>query len=185
LKSERPIEDSQREKHVVPSVEWAAPLGLLQVIGFSPVRTIFQVFHPISQPQGFDFSPVTKKCPEKFSGAENKNAKRPKRPDLLRNQEAMNSKVLEYFTWKMQKMGWIETEKGRLMELDQRYPTCYRSGHDIECSASCTGGRRRYRRRRRGLSKLNEISTKNPRPAAVVGFFMNTRGWPAITQAKT
>jgi hypothetical protein len=60
----------------------------------------------------------------------------------------------------MQKMGWIVPEKGRLMGLDQRYRTCYGLGHDIECSASCTGGRRRYRRRRWGLSKLNEISTK-------------------------
>jgi hypothetical protein len=83
------------------------------------------------------------------------------------------------------KMDWMEGGKGRLMSLDQRYPTCYGLVHDIERSASCTGSRRRYRRRRWGLSKLNEISTKNPRPAAVVGFFMNTRDWPAITQAKT
>ena|ERR1700722_1213281 len=38
-----------------------------QVAGFSPVRTVLHVFHPISQPEGFDFSPVTKICPEKFS----------------------------------------------------------------------------------------------------------------------
>jgi hypothetical protein len=101
------------------------------------------------------------------------------------NRGAMNLRMLKYLRWKMEKMGWIALEKGRLMGLDQRYLTCYGSGHDIECSASCTGSRRRYRRRRWGLSKLNEISTKNPRPAAVVGFFMNTRGWPAITQAKT
>src|ERR1700722_15880173 len=97
----------------------------------------------------------------------------------------MNLGMLKYFRWKMEKMGWIALEKRRLMGLDQRYLTCYGLGHDIECSASCTGGRRRYRRRRWGLSKLNEISTKNPRPAAAVGFFMNTRGWPAITQVKT
>src|SRR5579863_3342988 len=97
----------------------------------------------------------------------------------------MNSGMLKYFTWKIQKMDWIGAEKARLMGLDQRYPTCYGSGHDIECSASCTGGRRRYRRRRWGLSKLNEISTKNPRPAAVVGFFMQTCGWPATTETKT
>jgi hypothetical protein len=97
----------------------------------------------------------------------------------------MNSGMLKYLRWKMEKLGWIGAEKRRLMGLDQRYLTCYGSGHDIECSASCTGSRRRYRRRHWGLSKLNEISTKNPRPAAVVGFFMNTRGWPAITQTKT
>jgi hypothetical protein len=39
-----------------------------QVAGFSPLNTIFAVLRPISQPEGFDFSPVTKICPEKFSG---------------------------------------------------------------------------------------------------------------------
>jgi hypothetical protein len=41
----------------------------LQVFDFSPVITIFHifspVFHPISQPEGFDFSPVTQKNRDK------------------------------------------------------------------------------------------------------------------------
>jgi hypothetical protein len=31
----------------------------LQVYGFSPVKAGFDVFRPISRPEGFDFSPVT------------------------------------------------------------------------------------------------------------------------------
>jgi hypothetical protein len=69
------------------------------------------------------------------------------------------------------KKGWMEDTKGALMRLDRWRGACYGLGHDIECSASCTGGRRRYRRRRWGLSKLNQISTKNPRPASGRGFF--------------
>jgi hypothetical protein len=41
--------------------------GSVQAYDFSPVRTVLGVFHPISQPEGSDFSPVTKICPEKFS----------------------------------------------------------------------------------------------------------------------
>jgi hypothetical protein len=37
-----------------------------KVYDFSSVRTVFRVFHPISQPQGFDFSPVREKAGEKF-----------------------------------------------------------------------------------------------------------------------
>jgi hypothetical protein len=33
-----------------------------QVANFSSVVTLFHVFHPISQPQEFDFSPVTTKA---------------------------------------------------------------------------------------------------------------------------
>jgi len=33
----------------------------VQAYDFSPVRNILHVFQPISQSQGFDFSPVTKK----------------------------------------------------------------------------------------------------------------------------
>jgi hypothetical protein len=75
MRDGRPIEESQRVKHAVPSVEWDAPFMSLQVSDFSPVRTVFHVFHPISQPQGFDFSPVTKKHPEKISRTENKMRK--------------------------------------------------------------------------------------------------------------
>jgi hypothetical protein len=60
----------------------------------------------------------------------------------------------------MEKLDWPGAGNWLLMGLDQWYQTCYGLGHDIECSASCTGGRRRYRRRRWGLSKLNRISTK-------------------------
>jgi hypothetical protein len=37
----------------------------LQVFGFSPVRIKLRVFRPISQLEGFDFSPVTEKAPGK------------------------------------------------------------------------------------------------------------------------
>jgi hypothetical protein len=43
--------------------------GLLvssETYGFSPVRIVLHVFHPISQPQGFDFSPVTRNALEKY-----------------------------------------------------------------------------------------------------------------------
>jgi hypothetical protein len=39
----------------------------LQVIDFSPVRTIFELFDPISQPEGFDFPPVTRIPGKNFS----------------------------------------------------------------------------------------------------------------------
>jgi hypothetical protein len=60
----------------------------LQAADFSPVRTIFDVFRPISQPQGFDFSPVTKKQPEKFSGSENKMRDSKPSTKLFRSAEA-------------------------------------------------------------------------------------------------
>src|ERR1700722_4409439 len=41
--------------------------GSMQVYDFSPVRTVLGVFCPISLPEGFDFSAVTKICPEKLS----------------------------------------------------------------------------------------------------------------------
>jgi hypothetical protein len=44
----------------LPKVEMS-----VQAYDFSPLRTIFHLFHPISQPQGFDFSPVTPNSPEK------------------------------------------------------------------------------------------------------------------------
>jgi hypothetical protein len=47
------------------------PVGDLsaQVAGFSPVNAIFDVFRPISQLEGIDFSPVTRFCPEKIFGS--------------------------------------------------------------------------------------------------------------------
>jgi hypothetical protein len=35
----------------------------VQAYDFPPVRAVFNAFHPISQPQGLDFPPVTTKAP--------------------------------------------------------------------------------------------------------------------------
>ena len=81
--------------------------------------------------------------------------------------------------------GWNRAEKGLESGLDRGVRNGYFMGHDIECSASCAGGSRCSRRCRLGLSKLNLISTKNPRLATVVGFWLKkTRGWPATTLEK-
>jgi hypothetical protein len=41
-------------------------MAYAQVAGFSPVNAIFDVFRPVSQPEGIDFSPVIQICPEIF-----------------------------------------------------------------------------------------------------------------------
>ena len=60
-------------RHEVPHPTEFGGVGL-QVYDFSPVRTVLGVFRSISQPEGFDFSPVTKICPEKFSGGPSERA---------------------------------------------------------------------------------------------------------------
>jgi len=59
-------------------------MARLQVIGFSPVIKIFDGFSWISQPEEFDFSPVTKICLEKFPG---KGCSQSNRPEGIFNRE--------------------------------------------------------------------------------------------------